>query len=309
LAPLFGRAMTARFAAAMARTAAALIERWQRLPDGGAVEIKSEMSRVALEGLVNCMFCEGLGDPQAVCAATTRYYETYGGIDPFDVIGLPDFVPRLKRRHKRPVLRAYYQSLSDAIAERRRSLAADPDEPRDILGAMLAAKDPETGLPMTEAEVKDNVMTFIFGGQETTSSAMTWAIYLLSQSPQWRERVAQEAQAVLDDSGRGPIDSLVQTRAVVEEALRLYPPIIAITRIAVRRTELVGRTIERGTMVIIAPYALHRGTACCGASRMRSTPRASCPAPQAQSIVALIFRLASGRACAWAQALRCGRRL
>src|SRR5262249_43801415 len=155
-------------------------------------------------------------------------------------------------------LRAYYQSLSDAIAERRRSLAADPNEPRDILGAMLAAKDPETGLPMTEAEAKDNVMTFIFGGQETTSSAMTWAIYLLSQSPQWRERVGQEAQAVLDDSGRGPIDSLVQTRAVVEEALRLYPPIIAITRIAVRRTELVGHTIERGTMVIIAPYALHR---------------------------------------------------
>ena len=60
-------------------------------------------------------------------------------------------------------------------------------------------------------------------------------------------------EPVLDDSGRGPIDSLVQTRAVVEEALRLYPPIIAITRIAVRRTELVGRTIERGTMVIIAP--------------------------------------------------------
>ena len=111
---------------------------------------------------------------------------------------------------------------------------------------------------MTEAEVKDNVMTFIFGGQETTSSAMTWAIYLLSQSPEWHERVAEEAHTVLDGSGGGPIECPVQTRAVVEEALRLYPPIIAITRIAVRRTELVGQTIERGTMVIIAPYALHR---------------------------------------------------
>ncbi len=258
LAPLFGRAMIARFAAAMARTAAALIERWQALPGGSAVEIKREMSRVALEGLVGCMFCDGLGDPQAVCAATTRYYETCGGIDPFDVIGLPDFVPRFKRRRKRPVLEAYYRSLSGAIAERRRSLAADPDEPRDILGAMLAAKDPETGLPMTEVEVKDNVMTFIFGGQETTSSAMTWAIYLLSQSPEWRERVAQEAHAVLDGSGQGPIESLVQTRAVVEEALRLYPPNIAITRVATRRTELLGHTIERGTMVVIAPYTVHR---------------------------------------------------
>jgi cytochrome P450 len=65
------------------------------------------------------------------------------------------------------------------------------------LGAMLAAKDPRTGEQVTETEVKDNVMSFIFGGQETTSSALTWAIYLLSQSPEWRERVADEAENVI----------------------------------------------------------------------------------------------------------------
>ena len=308
LAPLFGRTMTARFASAMARTAAALIERWQRLPDGDAVDIKSEMSRVALEGLVNCMFSEGLGDPQAVCAATTRYYETCGGIDPFDVIGLPDFVPRFKRRQKRPVLRAYYQSLSDAIAERRRSLAADPDEPRDILGAMLAAKDPETGLPMTEAEVKDNVMTFIFGGQETTSSAMTWAIYLLSQSPEWHERVAEEAHTVLDGSGGGPIECLVQTA----QSLRKLSVFIRRSSPS-RVSRCDGRSLwgRRSSGVRWSSSLPTRciGTACCGASRICSTPRASCPAPRAQSIVALIFRLASGRVCAWARALPCGKRL
>ena len=68
----------------MARVAAALVERWQSLPDGSVVEIKAEMSRVALEALVRCIFSEGLGDPEAVCAATTRYYETCGGLDPFD---------------------------------------------------------------------------------------------------------------------------------------------------------------------------------------------------------------------------------
>ena len=65
-----------------------------------------------------------------------------------------------------------------------------------MLGAMLAAEDPETGERLTETEVKDNVMTFFFAGQETTSSTMTWVLYLLSQSPEWRERVAEEAQSV-----------------------------------------------------------------------------------------------------------------
>jgi cytochrome P450 len=258
LAPMFGRKMTAGFAVAIARVAAALVERWQSLPEGSVVEIKAKMSRVALEALVRCVFSEGLGDPEAVCAATTRYYETCGGLDPFDLIGLPDFVPRLTRLGVRSVLRAFNDALSIAIAERRRSLAADPNAPRDMLGAMLAAVDPETGERLTEQEVRDNVMTFIFGGQETTSSALTWAIYLLSQSPEWRERVAAEADNVIDGSAGNGVEALVQTRAVVEEALRLYPPIIGITRTAMRRTELAGRRIERGTMIIISPYVLHR---------------------------------------------------
>jgi cytochrome P450 len=208
--------------------------------------------------LVSCIFSEGLGDPEAVVAATTRYYETCGGLDPFDLIGLPYFVPRLTRLRVRSVLKAFNEALNAAIAERRRSLAADPSAPRDMLGAMLSAVDPQTGKHLTEVEVKDNVMTFIFGGQETTSSAMTWAIYLLSQSPEWRERVTAEAERVIDESPATAVDGLVQTRAVVEEALRLYPPIIGITRTATRRTELAGRTIERGTMVIVSPYVLHR---------------------------------------------------
>ena len=258
LAPLFGRTMTSGFAPAIARVAADLIERWENLSDGGIVEIKAEMSRVALEALVGCIFSEGLGDPKAVRDATTRYYATCGGLDPFDVLGLPDFVPRFTRLGVQHVLRAFYEALSAAIAERRRSLATEPNAPRDMLGAMLAAKDPQTGQQMTEAEVKDNVMTFIFGGQETTSSALTWAIYLLSQSPEWRERVAAEADDVIGSPVPDALDALVQTRAVVQEALRLYPPIIGITRTALRRTELAGRIIDRGTMVVISPYVVHR---------------------------------------------------
>jgi cytochrome P450 len=254
LAPMFGRKMTTGFAPAMARVVDALVERWQSRPEGSVVEVKSEMSHVALEALLRCIFSDGIGDPEAVGTATTRYYRTGGGLDPFDIIGLPDFIPRFTRRGIGSALRSYDDALSEAIAERRRSLAADPNAPRDMLGAMLAAEDPETGERLTETEVKDNVMTFFFAGQETTSSTMTWVLYLLSQSPEWRERVAEEAESVRGSA----VEALVQTRAVVEEALRLYPPVIGITRTALRRTELAGRTIERGTMIIISPYVLHR---------------------------------------------------
>jgi cytochrome P450 len=257
LAPMFGRKMTAGFAPAMARVAAALVERLQSRPDGSVWEVKTEMSGVALDALIGCIFSDGLGDPEAIRAATTRYYETSSGIDPFDVIGLPDFVPRLTRLGVRSAAKAFDDAVSAAIAERRRSLGADPDAPRDMLGAMLAAKDPQTGEQMTETEVKDNVITFIFGGQETTSTTLTWAIYLLSQSPEWRERVTKEAENEADGASQDG-HALVQTRAVIEEALRLYPPIIGITRTAMRRTELAGHTIKRGTMVIISPYVLHR---------------------------------------------------
>jgi cytochrome P450 len=258
LAPMFGRKMTAGFASAMARVVGTMVERWQNHSEGSVIDTKSEMSRVALEALLECMFSDGIGDPKSVGDATTRYYRTGGGLDPFDLIGLPDFIPRLTRRGIKRALRSYDDALNEAIAERRRSLAADSNAPQDMLGAMLASEDPESGARLSETEVKDNVMTFFFAGQETTSSAMTWALYLLSQSPEWRERVAEEADTVINGSVDGVFDRLVQTRAVIEEALRLYPPVVGITRTALRRSELAGRTIERGTMIVISPYVLHR---------------------------------------------------
>ena len=101
-------------------------------------------------------------------------------------------------------------------------------------------------------------MTFIFGGRETTSSALTWAFYLLSQSAEWLERVLAEASRLDSMTWHEAVDVLMDTRAVLEEALRLYPPIIAITRTALRHTEICGRMIKRGTLVVVPPYVIHR---------------------------------------------------
>ncbi len=127
-----------------------------------------------------------------------------------------------------------------------------------MLGIMLAARDPETGKGLSEAELKGNVLTFIFAGQETTSTALTWALYLLSQSPEWAARITAESERALAGPREGLIERLPESRAVLDEAMRLYPPIVGITRTANRQDQLAGCTIARGTMVVVSPYVLHR---------------------------------------------------
>ncbi len=90
-------------------------------------------------------------------------------------------------------------------------------------------------------------------GQETTANALTWSTYLPSQSDEWRSLVLEEAR----DAAAGASE-LVRTRAVMEEALRLYPPLVAISREAAEADELAGARIGKGAMVVIAPYLLHR---------------------------------------------------
>jgi cytochrome P450 len=121
-------------------------------------------------------------------------HQIVGRIDPFDMFGVPDFVPRPGRWKLRPMLRVFESAIDAIISTRRERIASDPDNtPRDILTFLLEATDPETGAPLSESEIRANILTFIAAGHETTANCITWALFLLSQSSQWRERVQAEA--------------------------------------------------------------------------------------------------------------------
>jgi cytochrome P450 len=221
-APLFGRKAVFELAPTLAGAAAALVARWRDRPDGNVLDVKTEMSALALDGLARSIFHEGLaGDPQAVRTAMVTFFATAGRIDPFDLIGLPDFIPRITHWRVRALLRAFDQALDATIAERRRRPNGYPDgAARDILGIMLAARDSETGKGLSEAEVKGNVLTFIFARQETTSTALTWALYLISQSSEWSARITAESERALAGPREGLIERLPESRAVLDEAIR-----------------------------------------------------------------------------------------
>jgi len=259
LAPLFARRTVLSFSAAMIDAAAALVERL-RLRDGQIEDMAVEATRLTLEVLERTMFSDGLGrSPEDIRVAMKHYFEAIGRLDPFDVLGLPNVVPRLSRWKVRPMLRLFESAIDTIVSTRRRRIAEDPGGvPRDILTLLLEARDPETGEGLSEVEVRANILTFIAAGHETTANSITWSLFLLSQSPEWRARVQTEADRELDGDIDGIAERLVETRAVIEEAMRLYPPLAAISRAALAPDELAGEPIRRGTMVVIAPYVLHR---------------------------------------------------
>jgi cytochrome P450 len=132
------------------------------------------------------------------------------------------------------------------------------EAPADLLTLLLRALDPSTGQPMSLAEVRSNILTFLSAGHETTANTLAWSLFLLSQAQDWALRVREEADRELAGPVEGLADRLVMTRAVVDEALRLYPPIAALSRSAEEGDSLAAQEIKPGALIVIAPYVLHR---------------------------------------------------
>jgi len=260
VAPLFARRTVTQFAPAMMDAADALVQRW-RCRDGETVNITAEMARLTLDVLERTIFSDGFGcNAEEARLSMVTYFETVGRIDPLDLLGLPSWIPRVNHLRVRSTLRFFERAIDELIATRRRRLAEQRDGvPNDILTLLLAAVDPDTGEGLSEAEVRSNVLTFIMAGHETTANLLSWSLFLLSQVDDWRERVRSEAEREI---GQGSVTDLAErlphTRSVIDEAARLYPPIAAISRVAIEADTLAGESITRGTLVVIAPYVLHR---------------------------------------------------
>ena len=262
LAPLFSPRVVHGFESAMADAAHDLVMRWDRQRDGRTVDVSAEMAKVTLRVLGRTIFSDGLTrTTEDFATMVSAYLDAIGRLDPLDVLGAPSFIPRVGRIRARPALRFFDAAVDAMIARRRAVIEADPaGAPRDLLTLLLEAADPETGVGLDEVEVKANIVTFIAAGHETTSNTLTWALYLLSQAPEVLERVEREVDALLPH-GRleaGVLDQLVETRAVIDEALRLYPPAATISRQAHDPDRIGEHPIKAKTQIVISPWVLHR---------------------------------------------------
>ncbi len=261
IAPLFTPRNVASFFPAMTGAAERLVRRWQRRSEGRVVDASLEMTRVTLDVLERTIFTHGVKrDPDALGRAITRYFEGLGRVDPLDIFGFPDWIPRIGRLRARPAIRFFEEVVNELVESRRSLLARGEPAPRDLLTLLLEAADPETGKGLSDIEVRANIVTFIGAGHETTANALSWSLYLLSQDERARTRIEREVDEVL---GHGPVEPhhlerLVYTRAVIDEALRLYPPAPFMSRAALTDDRIGDLQIPAGSTVAIAPYVLHR---------------------------------------------------
>src|SRR5262245_33908110 len=259
IAPLFRPSMIKDMAPAMVAAIDELVGRWTGR-DRCVLDVAEETTDLALDVLERTIFSAGLFvGRDDLRAAMRTYFDGLGRIDPFDLLDLPDFIPRISP----PIRASCYPGVSRCRGGHDSSTGTRAREARNKDGkrypdAAHSRTGPDTGRKLTRQEIRANVITFMAAGHESTANAITWTLYLLSRSPEWRESGRAEAVQVGAETPALLFDRLSKTRAVVEEALRLYPPLAAIGRMARSRDELAGMRVEAGAIVVIAPYVLHR---------------------------------------------------
>jgi cytochrome P450 len=172
------------------------------------------------------------------------------------LVPLPPSVPTPANLRYRQAVARLDEIVYRIIRERR---ASRRDE-GDFLSMLLLAQDEDDGAVMTDEQVRDEVMTLLVAGHETTANALSWTLYLLARHPEARRRLEQEVSAVLD--GRPPafedLARLPYTLAVLKEAMRHFPPVYLLGRRALRDVPVGGDRIEKGELVMVNIHAMHR---------------------------------------------------
>lgn len=251
--PAFHRSRIASFSTAMTQAALRLVERW-KIRQGQAVDLDHEMMEMTLEIVGQTLFSADLSDAagELVRATLTALdFVIYKAQNP---LRPPLFVPTPRNREFKQALATLDNAVYKLIEERRRS------QPKDDLLSMLLEARSEDGQAMTDLQLRDELITLIIAGHETVASALTWSWHLIAQHPEAQQKLHTELAQVL--SGRTPVTEdlpkLPYTRAVFDEALRLYPPAWLITRRAIEDDEIGGYTIPKGSLIITSPYIVHR---------------------------------------------------
>ena len=253
--PYFAGIRFERMAAEIAGAADDMLRRWDRAGrEDRGVAIVPEMMRVTLDGLTRAMFSLQLAGEHEVLhdALTIILRRTERRV--WALLPQPEWLAiRTDRRYRR-ALATTDRLVWRLIRDRRR----EPSPPDDLLSALIAASDPRD--PRSERILRDQIVSMIAAGHESTACALAWAFCMLARHPDVERRLHAEADAAL--GGRPPgfsdLGRLPFARMVLEETMRLYPPVWTISRLALADDVAAGVPVPKGTTVMLSPYVVHR---------------------------------------------------
>jgi cytochrome P450 len=258
--PAFHRQRIAGFARIMADATEAMLEEWRpSARRGEPLNISAEMMRLTLSIVGSALFSTDLSRNTDTIGRSLAVAREHLIRRTWQPIRLPISIPTRRNRNYLRAIRAADAIIYGMIAERRRrpAGAADTD---DLLTMLMRARDEETGEAMSDKQLRDEAMTIMVAGHETTALALSWAWYLLSRHAEVERKLHAELAATLN--GRAPtfedIPKLEYTAMIIEEAMRLYPPAWIIARRAVNDDCVGGYHIEANSEIMLLPYVTHR---------------------------------------------------
>lgn len=250
--PAFRRENILSYVPVMISAASRMLNSWSC---GKPRNVHADMMAVTLEIVAQCLFgaeVAGVADRvgKAMQVVTDRFITdaSQALLIPFD---LPDFLAPARRN----AISDLDEIINGIIRERR----ALHQRRGDLLDTLLHARDAE-GQPMTDAQLRDEVMTLFLAGHETTAISLSWTCYLLSQHPQVEAKLVEELHDILGD--REPMSEdlsrLRYTEMVLKESMRLYPAVWGIGRKAIADCEIGGYRVTEGTNIFIFQSLTHR---------------------------------------------------
>lgn len=270
MAPVFTPRHAKGFAQQMLSRSRAFVDRYETSGPGHGQtgdrvhDVARDMTELTFEILSETLFSGDVAGQESDFARDVeRLLSTMGSVDPLDLLKAPRWVPRLRRLMGLRVLGKFRGIVKQTIESRERVMRDHPDAvPEDFLTLLLRQRGPD-GLSIEEIE--DNIITFIGAGHETTARALAWTLYCLANSPLDLAQVEDEVDRVTA-SEPDPLkwlEKMPWTRAVFEEAMRLYPPAPSINRAAIKADRWEssdGRSVDipEGTTILIMPWTLHR---------------------------------------------------
>ncbi|MBD8556807.1 cytochrome P450 [Rhizobium sp. CFBP 8762] len=265
MAPVFTPRHAKGFAGQMLR----MTERYARKYEQAqpfVSNIAKDMTELTFDILSETLFSGEIAtETEEFAQNVDKLLHRMGRVDPMDMMIAPAWVPRVTRFGGRKMLNDFRRIVGKTMDARRERMRIEGDAvPQDFLTLLLKLEGPDG---LSQAEIDDNILTFIGAGHETTARALAWTLYCVANAPHVRDRMEAEIDSVLG-SDVEPVewlDKMPMVRAAFEEAMRLYPPAPSINRAAIKAdswTSPSGETLtlEAGTPILVMPWTLHRHT-------------------------------------------------
>src|SRR5579875_83856 len=249
--PSFNRERVESYTQLMASYTERMLESWQA---GQKRDLEADTRQLTLDIVTKTLFGVEIGDKTREVAQALKPvmdFNSRGRI----LIPLIRFLPTPRNVRYRLAVRRLDGIVRAIIQER----LARGGEGNDLLSSLLAARG-EQGETMSPKQLRDEVMTLLLAGHETTSLALCWTFYLLARHPVVERKLLAEIETVIGEHSPASADlpKLTYAASVLKESLRLYPPAYAMARVALRDCEIGGYRIPRGASVVISPWITHR---------------------------------------------------